>query len=89
MTEQKLAERYQKMTEQKELETALAEMIGVTIITVGFIKEIAECGMYFDYNKDDQNYRLVLGYNELGGWIEYKGKLADFSLEKCLTARIK
>ena len=73
----------------EEIELALREMENSRIVETGSIDCIAECGLYLDYEKDSTIYRIVLGYNDLGGWVEYNGKLVDFSLEKCQTARIK
>jgi hypothetical protein len=73
----------------EELQEALGDMLWSQIVEVGSIDEIRECGLYFDYKKGNKVYRVVLGYNDLGGWVEYHGKKSEFSLEKCLTASIQ
>jgi len=74
------------MHRHDEIQVVLNKMVCSKIIDTGTIECISECGIYFDYEKDEEVHRFVLGYNDLGGWIEYDGKLSDFSLDKCQTA---
>ena len=53
---------------------ALEKMVGATIVDAGFVKTCGEGGLTFDFDKDGEKMRLVLGYNELGEWIEFFGE---------------
>ena len=59
---------------------AVEDMIGAKIVDSGFIKEVNEGGLAFDYVKEGEKVvkRLVLGYNELGEWVKYQGSEEDF-----------
>ena len=57
-----------------EASKALEKMIGATIVDVGFVKTCKEGGLTFDFDKDGKKKRLVLGYNELGEWVEFLGE---------------
>jgi len=59
--------------ESLQVDKALRNMIDSEIKNVGFIKGELEGGLTFDYNKDGNIFRLVLGYNELGEWVIYHG----------------
>lgn len=56
--------------ERKAVDKALAEMVGAKITDAGFIAGETEGGLAFDFEKQGQKRRLVLGYNELGEWIK-------------------
>ena len=53
---------------------ALEQMIGYTIVNAGFVKTCKEGGLTFDFNKNGTKMRLVLGYNDLGEWVEFLGE---------------
>jgi hypothetical protein len=54
------------------------ELKGSTIIDVGFIPFMEggfqEGGLTFDYMKDGVEKRIILGYTELGQWVEWCGE---------------
>jgi len=51
---------------------ALERLIGAKIVDIGFLNSLREGGLAIDYNNGVPGtvYRLVLGYNELGEWVE-------------------
>lgn len=59
--------------DDKELSKALEEIIGAKIIDAGFIGDV-EGGLTFDVEKNGKIMRLVIGYTELGEWVEYFGR---------------
>ena len=56
--------------ERNDVAQALSQMIGATIVDAGFVGA-SEGGLTFDFVKksDGKKYRLVIGYNDLGEWI--------------------
>jgi len=56
--------------ESNDVAKALSQMIGATIVDAGFVGA-SEGGLTFDFVKksDGKKYRLVIGYNDLGEWI--------------------
>lgn len=76
---------------QKYLETATATLYykpvserikeivmnpDITILDIGYIDEV-EGGLCFDYKQNGKSFtsRLVIGYTELGEWIEFDSDL--------------
>ena len=57
---------------------ALKKTVGATITDAGFLDGSREGGLTLDYDKDGVEMRLVLGYNDLGEWVEWQGPLEDF-----------
>lgn len=51
---------------------------GATIVGTGFLSEVPEGGFAIDYKAKDTNElrRMILGYTELGLWVEWEGKLS-------------
>ena len=57
---------------------ALSNMIGGTITDAGFVKEVREGGFAFEFtNSDGVKTRLIFGFNDLGSWIEFEGKVVE------------
>jgi len=56
--------------ERNDVAKALSQMIGATIVDAGFVGA-SEGGLTFDFVKksDGKRYRLVIGYNDLGEWV--------------------
>jgi len=59
--------------ESNDVAKALSQMIGATIVDAGFIGA-SEGGLTFDFIKKSdagsgKKYRLVIGYNDLGEWV--------------------
>ncbi len=56
--------------ERNDVAQALSQMIGATIVDAGFVGA-SEGGLTFDFVKksDGKKYRLVIGYNDLGEWV--------------------
>ena len=53
----------------------LTELVGATITAVGFHSESREGGFAIDFQQGDSPVRrLVLGYTELGEWVEFLGE---------------
>jgi hypothetical protein len=52
-----------------------SDLIGSTILDVGFHSECTEGGLTIDYLKEGNKKRVVFGYNELGLWKEWEGPL--------------
>ena len=49
-------------------------MVGARIVAVGMCEGVREGGFAVDFQRDGKPVeRLVLGYTELGEWIEYLG----------------
>lgn len=56
----------------------LNKTIGAKIINAGFIEENVEGGITIDYQHDNKKaMRLVIGYTDLGEWVEYNGPVAE------------
>ena len=52
----------------------LEELVGATIVGVGMTAAKLEGGLAIDYSKNgSKTKRVVLGYTELGEWVEYIG----------------
>mgnify|MGYP001259398407 FL=1 len=51
----------------------LSDLIGSTIVDIGFHHAQAEGGLSIDYKKDEKNKRVVFGFNELGIWVTWQG----------------
>lgn len=61
--------------ETKELESELNKLRGKKIIDIGFIKECPEGGLTIDYIEAQKKNRIVIGFNELGAWLTWKGEI--------------
>ncbi len=59
---------------------SMDDLIGANIINIGFVNNI-EGGLTFDYIKDGDRKRLVLGYNDLGEWIQWHDNLPTSEIE--------
>lgn len=53
----------------------LDSLVGATVLDVGFHPLMDEGGLTIDYSKDGEIRRIVLGYTELGLWVEYDGPM--------------
>ena len=53
----------------------LEELVGARILDVGFHPRSNEGGFTIYYEKDGKKKALVLGFTELGSWLEYHGDL--------------
>ena len=55
----------------------LSDLVGSTVIEVGFLESVSQGGLTIDYNQiiDGKTIRkrVVLGYTDLGEWIEWQG----------------
>jgi hypothetical protein len=51
------------------------DLIGSTILDVGFHPVAEEGGFTIDYQKGEEKKRIVLGFTELGMWKYYEGLL--------------
>ena len=52
----------------------LTQLVGAKILAVGFHGGCKEGGFAVDFQHDDKPVqRLVLGYTELGEWVEFLG----------------
>lgn len=60
-----------KLFDYDELD--LSDLKNAHINEIGFHPEAKEGGLTFDYEKDGIKKRIILGYNELGTWIEWQG----------------
>lgn len=58
----------------KSVAKALHDLNGSEVIKAGFIPKHGEGGLTIDYKKSGTEKRLVIGYNELGDWIDYYGE---------------
>jgi hypothetical protein len=56
----------------KEL-TGIRDLIGHKIIDIGLIKANVEGGLTIDYADGDKIKRIVLGFTELGMWVDWHG----------------
>ena len=54
-----------------DVSKAVEKMIGATIVDAGFVQTCREGGLAFDFDKDGKKMRLVIGYNDLGEWVEF------------------
>lgn len=52
----------------------LLQLVGSKIVDAGFVPEVKEGGLTIDFDKDGKKMRLVVGYNDLGGWVEFFGE---------------
>jgi len=62
-----------------EISKAVEQMVGSTVVDAGFVRDVQEGGLAFDFDKRGkvagsvERMRLVIGYNDLGEWVEYLG----------------
>jgi hypothetical protein len=57
--------------EPPEMEVAAKEaLIEATILDIGHAKENVDGGLCIDFEKDGKKGRVVLGYTELGMWVD-------------------
>ena len=60
----------------EDLAEAARHMVGARILAVGLYQDMREGGFAVDFQRDGRApERLVLGYTELGEWVEYLGSL--------------
>jgi len=61
----------------EEADKKFQEMVGAKIVAVGFHPMQQEGGLTFDFipSGSDKTRRMVLGYTELGAWVEWCGDL--------------
>lgn len=56
----------------------LGELMGARIVNIGFLPSETEGGLTIDYTHDEcEIKRIVLGYTELGTWIQWHGVKTD------------
>ena len=52
----------------------LSDLVGSKIVNIGTFQEhVTDNGFVIDYEKNNKIKRIVLGYNELGMWLHWKG----------------
>lgn len=70
-----MSEKYSKAKFQKKSKyrPSLSFLNGKKIVKIGFADCKIEGGLMIDYLDGDIEKRLILGYTELGEWIEWKG----------------
>jgi len=61
--------------ENPSFDDAMADLHGASILNMGFHPDAREGGLTIDYLKDGEKKRIVLGFNELGMWPYWQGKL--------------
>lgn len=62
---------------EQDMSSSFKCLDGATIVTTGFLSEVPEGGFAIDYKAKGSNElrRIILGYTELGLWVEWEGKL--------------
>jgi len=59
----------------QEEQGARALLKGGKILDIGnLLLSYGDNHLAIDFEKDDKIFRVVLGYNELGMWVEYSGE---------------
>lgn len=53
----------------------LDDLMGASVLDVGFHPSCQEGGLTIDYRKDGKDRRIVIGYTELGTWVEWQGDI--------------
>lgn len=77
------AERYRSEPPRGEQSTlggrqkvdGLEDLVGAKVIGVGFHPAAKEGGLTIDYEKKGVVKRMVLGYTDLGMWVDWFGKV--------------
>jgi len=67
---------------------ALKSLIGKQIVDIGFVKGV-EGGLCIDYKEEKQVKRCILGFNELGMWIEWHGEKGVFNQSDKLKLKLE
>lgn len=80
--------RFGKLNHLDEDCLKLTGLIGKTIIDVGFIKDVCEGGLAIDYEEKGKHKRVILGFTELGMWVDWDGELGVLSEDDVLWEKL-
>jgi hypothetical protein len=78
-----------ELKQDPELSEELSQLQGAEILNIGFDEDCLEGGLGIDYVKDGCEYRLVLGYNNLGTWIHKNLPIAIFHEDAILREKVE
>lgn len=87
MWDKVLERRWAESDDEKRKEAAKL-LDGAVICDVGHVSTSREGGLTFDVTKNGKLYRVVLGYNDCGLWVEWVGERGVPSEEDVLLARV-
>ncbi len=73
-------------TDESTFTLPLKKLLNDSVSDVGFVDH-TEGGLAFDYTLDGNEYRLILGFTELGMWLEYDGR-KDITFDEYIKTEI-